>query len=132
MTSPHDSSSWDTVADLYVIIFDAALADSTSPAHGREGFYFGENGEHRLYDVGKRIAQVLYDFKKGRSADPTTFTREELRKYFPQGTSLGTNSRCRADRSRSIGWKPVKTTEDMLASIRPEVEAWIHRSPSEV
>jgi hypothetical protein len=35
---------------------------------------------------------------------------------------FGTNCRCRADRSRSIGWKPVKTTKDMLASIQPEVD----------
>jgi hypothetical protein len=35
---------------------------------------------------------------------------------------LGTNSRCRANRSRSIGWKPVKTTEHMLASIKLELD----------
>ena len=35
---------------------------------------------------------------------------------------VGTNSRCRGNRSRSLGWKPVKTTKDMLASIKPEVK----------
>jgi hypothetical protein len=30
--------------------------------------------------------------------------------------------RCRATRSLSIGWKPVKTTRDMVASVQPEVE----------
>jgi len=38
-------------------------------------------------------------------------------------TYLGTNSRCKGNRSRSIGWKPKKTKADFLASIRPEVEA---------
>jgi hypothetical protein len=58
----------------------------------------------------------------GLSADatPTSFTKEEEEKYFPNGTSLGTNSRCRADRARAIGWEPVMTTEDMLESIRDE------------
>lgn len=39
------------------------------------------------------------------------------------GNYFGTNSRARANNSRAIGWKPKYTTEDMLASIRPEVEA---------
>jgi hypothetical protein len=45
-----------------------------------------------------------------------------------QGSAyLGSNSRCRATRSLSIGWKPVKTTKDLLASIQPEVEATIKK-----
>jgi hypothetical protein len=31
--------------------------------------------------------------------------------------------RCRGTRARSIGWKPTKTTADMIASIKPEVES---------
>lgn len=109
------------VADLYLIVFDRVLADPKT-AHGREGFYFGENGEHKLYDVAKGIAQALFDLGKGKSPEPTTFTDAENQKYFG-GTYLGTNSRARAERSRALGWKPTKTTEDLLASIRPEVEA---------
>jgi hypothetical protein len=44
---------------------------------------------------------------------------------------LGTNSRCRGDRSRSIGWKPVKATEDMLASIKPELDELL-KKPEEL
>ncbi|KAF8896249.1 hypothetical protein BD779DRAFT_1494828 [Infundibulicybe gibba] len=91
-------------------------------AHGREGFYFAENGEHTMYDIAKTIAQVLCDMGRGESPEPTTFTEKEIKRYFPNGTSLGTNSRCRADRSRGVGWKPVKGTIDMLSSIRDEVE----------
>ena len=39
------------------------------------------------------------------------------------GNYWGTNSRARATHSRSLGWKPKYTTQDMLASIKPEVEA---------
>ena len=38
------------------------------------------------------------------------------------GNYGGTNSRCRADRGRSIGWKPKYTKDDMLKSIRSEME----------
>ena len=39
------------------------------------------------------------------------------------GNFNGTNARCRANRARSIGWKPKHTTHDLLASVKPEVEA---------
>jgi hypothetical protein len=45
-----------------------------------------------------------------------------------QGLSLmGTNCRAKANRSRSIGWKPVKTTKDLLASVKSEVVALVQR-----
>lgn len=111
------------VADLYILLFDQILSQKSSdpPAHGRHGFYFGENGEHSWYDVAKTIAQLLYDTGKGESPQPTTFTKEEMEKYFPGGTSLGTNSRCKSDRARALGWKPRKGTSDMLASIKGEL-----------
>lgn len=36
---------------------------------------------------------------------------------------VGSNSRAVGNRSRSIGWVPKHTTEDMLRSVRAEVEA---------
>jgi hypothetical protein len=36
---------------------------------------------------------------------------------------LGSNSRCVANRSKAIGWNPEKSTQDLLASVKPEVEA---------
>lgn len=49
--------------------------------------------------------------------------------YDAQGSYLmGSNCRAVANRSRSIGWKPVKTTKDLFASIKPEVVALIQRS----
>jgi len=114
------------VAALYLNLYDSILSNPNT-GHGREGFYFGENGEHSLYDVGKAIAQALVDIGKGQGPLPTTFTQEEIDKYFGS-PYLGSNSRCKANRSRSIGWKPSKTTQDLLASIRPEVEALVKRN----
>ncbi|KAK7039712.1 hypothetical protein R3P38DRAFT_2901601 [Favolaschia claudopus] len=54
----------------------------------------------------------------------------ELDKYFGGSAYLGSNSRCRATRSRSIGWKPVKSTDEMLGTIRAEMEALIQKKGS--
>ncbi|KAJ7020344.1 NAD(P)-binding protein [Mycena alexandri] len=113
------------LADLYTILYDN-IVENPDLGHGWNGFYFGANGEHSLLDVGKAIGEALVATGKSDNPEPTTFSQEELDKYFG-GSYLGSNSRCRATRSLSIGWKPTKTTSDMLASIRPEVEALIKK-----
>ncbi|KAF4613973.1 hypothetical protein D9613_007770 [Agrocybe pediades] len=128
-----DTMSFFTVTDLYILIVDSVVPHRTHShghseklvappplEHGAAGFYFAENGEHTLYSVGEAIGKVMVSLKKCKEYTPTPFTEEETRKYFPDGTSLGTNSRCRADRAKAIGWKPRKTTKDMLASIKQE------------
>lgn len=70
------------MAELYILLFDIILSSPSSVGHGREGFYFGENGEHSLYDVGKEIARVLVELGKGRTDVPTIFSEEEIQKYF--------------------------------------------------
>ncbi|KAH9972083.1 hypothetical protein BGW80DRAFT_393946 [Lactifluus volemus] len=109
------------LAEMYQILFDAALSDPNVP-HGREGYYFAENGEYRLSDLAQTYSQVLYDLGKAKSPQPTSFTDEEAQKYFG-GPFLGSNTRCKAERARILGWNPTKTTKDMLESVRPEVEA---------
>ncbi|KAJ7020329.1 NAD(P)-binding protein [Mycena alexandri] len=113
------------LADLYTILYDN-IVENPDLGHGWNGFYFGASGEHSLLDVGKAIGEALVATGKSDNPEPTTFSQEELDKYFG-GSYLGSNSRCRATRSLSIGWKPTKTTSDMLASIRPEVEALIKK-----
>ncbi|KAJ7315727.1 NAD(P)-binding protein [Mycena albidolilacea] len=114
------------LADLYTTLYDKIISDADT-GHGRNGFYFGASGEHSLYDVGKAIGKALVALGKSQSDQPITFTQAELDKYFGGSAYLGSNSRCRATHSLSIGWKPVKTTKDMLASTRPEVEAIIKK-----
>ncbi|TFK40286.1 hypothetical protein BDQ12DRAFT_602474 [Crucibulum laeve] len=128
----------DEVANLYIILLDLIIPHDTerSPApskvreafaHGHAGFYFAENGEHTLYSVSEAIGKAMVDLKKTNDPSPTTFSKDEMEKYFPDGTSLGTNSRCRAERSRKVGWKPIKRTKDMLASVHEEVEYWMKK-----
>ncbi|KAI0671513.1 NAD-P-binding protein [Trametes maxima] len=110
-----------SVSRLYTAILAAALLGA-DVGHGREGFYFAENGEHTLLDIAQAIGAALKDMGHASSAEPSTFTREELDKYFGGSESLGTNVRCRAERGRALGWTPLKTSEDMLLSIKPEIE----------
>ncbi|PFH53081.1 hypothetical protein AMATHDRAFT_138304, partial [Amanita thiersii Skay4041] len=120
----------DDVADLYIHLFDLILPTDANhrnphravPAHGRSGFYFAENGEHHLVQVGKAIGQAMHEFGLSSSPRPMAFTEEEMDKFFPNGTSLGTNSRCKAERSKKLGWRPRKTTKDMVSSVREEVK----------
>jgi len=114
----------DDLADLYVVLYES-IQSNPATGHGREGIYFGENGEHSLYEVGKAVGQALVELGYSKDPEPTTFTKEDIDKYFGGSDYLGSNSRCRANRSRSIGWKPTKTKEDMLASIKPEIESMI-------
>ncbi|KAF9048745.1 hypothetical protein BJ165DRAFT_1053961 [Panaeolus papilionaceus] len=117
----------DEVADLYILLLNFIIPHNLSGSvipkdftHGAAGFYFAENGEHTLGSIGEAIGEVLVSKGRTTNASPTTFTEDEHKRYFPRGTSLGTNSRCRADRARAVGWKPKLTTRDMLASVKFE------------
>ncbi|KAG2746719.1 NAD(P)-binding protein [Suillus brevipes Sb2] len=109
-------------ATLYTTVFDAAMKGSGEAGHGREGFYIGANGEHRVGRISEIIAQLLYEMKLGKSPEPTVFTEEELRKYFG-GPYIGSNSRVRAERAKLVGWNPVHTVDSLWASLKPETEA---------
>ncbi|KAI0729688.1 hypothetical protein C8Q72DRAFT_827313 [Fomitopsis betulina] len=120
----------DDVADLYIVIFDAVTANPDGVGHGWEGFYFGENGEHTWYDISKEIARTFVELGLGGTDEPTTFTDDELVKYWgsvESGNYSGTNSRCRADRGRALGWKPKYNTKDMSASILPQTKWLLER-----
>ena len=69
------------MADLYIVLYDSIFANP-STGHVREGFYFGENGEHNLYEVGKAIGEALVALGITDNPEPTTLTKEEVDKYF--------------------------------------------------
>ncbi|KAJ7581763.1 hypothetical protein C8J56DRAFT_251361 [Mycena floridula] len=110
------------VADLVVLLFDSATSKPTS--HGREGFYFAENGGNSMFDMGKAVAQILVEAGRTTKSEPTTFTQAELDKYLPSVLPrlVGGNTRCSSERSRSLGWRPVKGENDFYASLRVEVK----------
>ena len=38
-------------ADFFIILFNAILSNPEKVGHGRDGYYFGENGDFLWYDV---------------------------------------------------------------------------------
>ncbi|KAF9220841.1 NAD(P)-binding protein [Gyrodon lividus] len=113
----------DDIGDLYIVLYDAILEGKAG--HGREGLYFGENGEHLLKDIAVKVAEALHDFGASDSREPTPFDEQDYSRpgnIFVPIRYLGTNSRCKANRARALGWKPNFSTEDMLRSVKGEVE----------
>ena len=70
------------MAELYILLLDRLLQDPDQVAHGREGFYFAENGEHTLYEVSKAIGEGLVAIGKSSDAKPSSFSKEEIDKYL--------------------------------------------------
>lgn len=70
-----------SVAQLYCTIVERALAGDDI-GHGREGFYFGENGEHTMLDIAQTMGADLAGMGLADTADPSTFNKTELDKYF--------------------------------------------------
>ncbi|KZT27594.1 NAD(P)-binding protein [Neolentinus lepideus HHB14362 ss-1] len=113
------------MADLYMLVFNKVLSNPEAP-HGRDALYFAAADEHKLIDVYSTIAKSLYELGKVNSPELTQLADDEVIKYYGNPmfvTSVnGGNSRCRADRSFALGWKPTRGTKDMLDSIKPECE----------
>jgi hypothetical protein len=70
------------VADLYALLFDATRKDPQRIGHGREGYYFGENGELALSQIALRIHDALT--KSGKITEQTVvnLTTEEAKGYY--------------------------------------------------
>lgn len=69
------------VVQLYEVLLNNVIGDKDI-GHGKEGYYFGENGEHVLLDVAKTIGSGLKDLGLAKSDEPTTFTKEEVDKWL--------------------------------------------------
>ncbi|KAF5343332.1 hypothetical protein D9758_014193 [Tetrapyrgos nigripes] len=118
------------LVEVYSILLDNVLPDSKRPAivgHGRNGYYFASMHELNFHQVASAIGSALVEAGKGKDAEPTAFTEEEVQKYFGEYgyPVFGSNSRCKTTRMKELGWSPQKDTKDMLNSIRGEVDASI-------
>ncbi|KAI0073995.1 NAD(P)-binding protein [Panus rudis PR-1116 ss-1] len=120
----------DDTVDLYILLLDAILSNPDKVDHGRNGYYIAANMELSWYDFSKAIGQAFVDLGIHKDAEPTTFTTEELVKYFGSendGWVLGTNARCRANHSYALGWKPKYTVQNLLEGIKEEVQFNLRR-----
>ncbi|KAI0767999.1 NAD-P-binding protein [Trametes elegans] len=114
-------------ADIYIRLLDAHLAGKTDGvAHGREGYFIAENGDHAIRDVLRAVADALFALGRIDSPELEPYTEESVAAHlggeFIQHL-LFTNSRSKGERARrELGWEPKYTSEDFLRSIRPTVE----------
>jgi len=109
----------DDTADLYITLYDGVL--SGRAGHGREGYYFAENGHYTWHGLSKAVAEALVALGKVKNTEPTPFTTAE-REELPLLRILGTNALCHANRGRALGWKPKYTIDDLYKSLKPEAE----------
>ncbi|KIP10517.1 hypothetical protein PHLGIDRAFT_232441 [Phlebiopsis gigantea 11061_1 CR5-6] len=122
-------------AELFVAVFNGVTTPNNTVPHGREGLFIGENGVFAWSEVGNAIAKALYEAGKGKSPEATTFTSEELTKYFGSefvgNLIAGSNCIGLATRSKALGWTPKNTKEDLIASVKVEVDAILKEQASQ-
>ncbi|TRM69568.1 hypothetical protein BD626DRAFT_553998 [Schizophyllum amplum] len=111
--------------DMYLRLLDAALRDPTAVPHGREGYYFGVSDEVSYYQITRAIGEAMVKLGRARDPAPAPLTKEEIDKYLWGTELLGANARCKATTAKALGWKPSKTTNDMLGTVEREVKALI-------
>lgn len=66
-----------TAAEFYYILFDAILTGK-NPAHGREGYYFLENGEYTHGQMAVAVAKALHKLGLIKSDEPVSLNEQEL------------------------------------------------------
>ncbi|KAI0649446.1 NAD-P-binding protein [Trametes meyenii] len=97
-------------ADLYLGIFNSVLSNPDKISHGREGYFFVENGEFPMVEPSRIIVETL--FEHGR-----------IIAYL-----LYANSRGRAERARKeFSWTPKYSVKDFLEGLKSEVELILKR-----
>jgi nucleoside-diphosphate-sugar epimerase len=89
---------------------DLVLEGSEKLEFGDRGYYFIEAFEASLMDRAKAIGKRLVSEGKIKTADVQLLSEEEITKKHGPFFSylLGSSSRVRADRLRSLGWQPTE------------------------
>lgn len=107
------------LADFYVLLLEKAVEGKAS--YGKDGWYFAESSQHCLKDLMHKIGDVMYAKKLIKDHTVRTLTPEQAEQCysFYAYDGIGCNSRCKAERSRALGWKPKRG--DILGSIEAEV-----------
>ena len=91
-----------------MILYDAVIKPNNTVPHGREGLFIGENGTFTWGEICAEIAKVLYDKGIGKSPEATTFTSDELVKYFGSEVSICVYY--------AVGYEPTATVPSTWAT----------------
>ncbi len=77
----------DDVADLFLLLWNAIVSGSEKAGHGWEGFYIAASDESDAYEYAKETARVLVELGLSTSTEVSSFTPEEVSKYYPSVSS---------------------------------------------
>lgn len=69
------------MADFFIILFNSVRKSTGEVGHGREGYFFTENGEYTAHDLHRAIGDALFQLGVIKDPEPTAMTDEELIKY---------------------------------------------------
>ncbi|KAH9834472.1 uncharacterized protein C8Q71DRAFT_143340 [Rhodofomes roseus] len=115
----------DDVADTFVLLFDKIISGAPGVGHGWEGYYYLENGELSWNDIASAIGQTLVELDVAKSPEVTSFSKDEISKYFKSefaSSVVSSTCRCKGERARALGWSPKYSVADILAGLKTEVE----------
>ena len=65
------------VADLYMLFTQRLVDSPETVSHGREGYYFAENGEHTHADLAMHLGRTLFELGAVDTAEPLRFITPE-------------------------------------------------------
>lgn len=97
----------DATAALLFIIEEALKGESSRITWGRDGYYMVESSESSFREDAKEVAEVLYQRALIPTAEVDNLNKDTVSQFWPLGPLLwGSNSRSRAEKLRSLGWRP--------------------------
>jgi nucleoside-diphosphate-sugar epimerase len=126
------SNTWSNVhindvTTFYKLLIDALLEDNITTL-GAQGYYFIENGEVKVGEIIKKIAEIGHQKGVFDTVDVKSgLTSEELLAYVGNpmyGFFLGTNSRMKANKIKKLGWKPKYGPDGVFTTLNEEFEHW--------
>ena len=82
VANPNLSSPTHTVADVYIRLFDAVLQDSSKVSHGREGYFFIDNGELSVGELLQSIADALFALGRISTRELIPYAADEAGKFL--------------------------------------------------
>jgi hypothetical protein len=93
------------------MVEEAVKPNGGAATWGPQGYYFVEAGEFAWREISGELAQLLHAQGKIASSVVDQLTVEEATKVHWWAPVLwGGNSRSRASRIRTLGWRPDATT----------------------
>src|SRR5262249_23019954 len=78
-----DTTTNSTVAELYILLFKLTFSGGqATPGHGREGYYFAENGEYSLGQLSDTSGRISFQLGRVKSPEAVSIIEAERKANF--------------------------------------------------